>query len=106
MTKYLCDKMAIGIWEFLAIAVVVGGLVKIFSRQNSEKSKSRRISRGFEEVEGLLIGGLIMTFVGIGVYSAPYYIPDASPWMFIGGFMTGGIGLALLISFLILRKRY
>lgn len=98
--------MVIGIWEFLVIAVVVSGLVKIFSRQSSEKSKSRRAPRGFEEVESLLIGGLILTFVGLGVYSAPYYIPDASPWMFIGGFVLGGIGLALLISFLILRKRY
>ena len=98
----------IDFWGFLAVAIIVWGIVRIYKISKGVKHEHRKIKKIKEkeisDVEGLLVGGLVMLFIGIGLFFGFYYSLGMGPWM-IGGFIVGGIGLALLISYSVLKGK-
>lgn len=83
---------AIAIWT-------IAGVVKSYYGMKEKTSKKP------QDANGLLVMGLIIFFIGIGILLGGYFALPAVGGMYIGGFITAGIGLALLISYSVIRGK-
>lgn len=99
-----------GFWEFAVVAVIVWGIVQITMYTKGiykKENKGKQIKKDEkEDINGLLIGGLIMLFIGfaffvMGYVSSGYKIFGDAGIIFVS-FLVGGIGMALLLSYYIL----
>jgi hypothetical protein len=54
---------------------------------------------------GLLVGGLVCTFVGVGLAAFLYYVGGEEGNAWAVGLIPGSVGLALLLSWLIVRPK-
>ena len=108
-------------WIFLAVIIISGSFfsyLKSRSRDRTIRDLAERgqpipnemfgPSYGGSARSGLLIGGLVMLFIGIALAA---FMGSASPDMtggihhgFLVGLFPGGIGLALILSYLLLGR--
>lgn len=102
-----------GFWEFAVVAVIVWGIVQITMYTKGiykKENKGKQIKKDEkEDIDGLLIGGLIMLFIGfaffvMGYVSSGYKIFGDAGIVFVS-FLVGGIGMALLLSYYILSGK-
>lgn len=93
----------------MVVVVVVWGIVELYKHskgyvakpETKPKPKSRK-----DDLGGLLIGGLILIFVGFAFSAMDYSTSGhffTEPSVVFTSFITGGIGVALLISFVVLN---
>ncbi|MFH0949219.1 MAG: hypothetical protein V1802_01915 [Candidatus Aenigmatarchaeota archaeon] len=91
------------IYEFkygLATAIVIWiltGVLKAYFGIKEEKEKKG-------DLNGLLIGGMILFFIGLALLCSAYFVMKEAG-VYIGGFITSGIGMALLASYFILKRK-
>jgi hypothetical protein len=52
---------------------------------------------------GLLVGGLVCTFVGLGLGAFLYFVNDGESHAWAVGLIPGSVGLALLLSWVLVR---
>jgi len=102
-----------GFWEFAIVAVIVWGVVQItiYTKGIYEKeNKGKKLKKSDkEDLKGLLIGGMVMLFIGFAFFVAGYIVSGMNVFgnsilVFIS-FLVGGIGSALLLSYYILRGK-
>ena len=108
-------------WIFIAITIVSAGLFGYLKSRSRDAAIRDIVVRGqpvpaemFNLVpktdrNGLLIGGLIMLFIGIALAALGWTVGISHQYgagteqAFVGAF-PGGIGLALLISYLVMGR--
>lgn len=110
--NYICGKM-FGFWEFAIVAVIVWGVVQItiYTKGMYEKEyKEKKLKKSDKEnLNGLLVGGLVMLFIGFAFFVFGYVSSGLNVFsnailVFIS-FLIGGIGVALLLSYYILSGK-
>lgn len=102
-----------GFWEFAIVAVIVWGVVQItiYTKGMYEKEyKEKKLKKSDKEnLNGLLVGGLVMLFIGFAFFVFGYVSSGLNVFsnailVFIS-FLIGGIGVALLLSYYILSGK-
>ena len=109
-----------GFWIFLAVIIVAGslfGYLKSRSRDGAIRDIAQRGQPVPAELfdlspkldrNGLLVGGLVMLFIGIALSAVGWSVVQAhqSPaGSELVGLFPAGIGLALLISYILTGRR-
>jgi len=108
-------------WIFIAI-IVVSSMFFGYLRSRSRDDAIRDLAQRGQPIppqmfdrpggrSGLLIGGLVMLFIGIALSAFMWSMASTLPanghgqYPWFVGFFPGGIGLALLLSYFLLGNR-
>ena len=92
----------------MVAAVVVWGIVQIYKyskgiHDRDEHRERIRRERHEDDYNGFLVGGLVMIFIGLAFSTLNYGVPGTEePAFAFVSLIIGGIGSALLISFVVL----
>ena len=111
-------------WIFLAVIIIAGmffGYLKSRSRDSTIRDLAERgqtippemfgpLGSGRGGKGGLLVGGLVMLFIGIGLIVMAWQM-NGSPYQYTAegmplavGAIPGGIGVALILSYIFLGR--
>jgi len=104
-------------WIFIAVIVIAGmffGYLRSASRDKTIRELAERgqpippeifqRSPGSGSRSGLLIGGLVMLFIGIGLSLMIWHMPAPNHDSLFVGAIPGGIGVALILSYIFLGR--
>lgn len=92
-------------------AVIVWGIVQMYKyyREANGKHRPKPVEKPKpkkeEDLNGFLVGGLVLVFIGFAFSAMDYSASGqlfSEPGLVFTSFITGGIGIALLISFVVL----